>query len=392
LIDSFSEDMVSLGTRSFWKPTSGIDDPAKQQIIKLSGYINIVLQAAHYRSNGNFWQRIFGGSDQITLTSQVTYQTGGDTIAAAVVQDARTVKANRSHYLGVGRNVALKVPADADGLELRVEISAVEDDKLQAMLSFLNTEEYQKPLELAAPVVGQILAISSLVKKLTSKIAPQKRLEATYPGIISSAPDPLPLQNSKLLAGYLILISSSDDDERILDAIDTSKLSVLGDGLKYGNQPVQNTYIIYNISVDSVRGITPKSAWYQKFQEAVRKLDDLYTKEEEKWEGVYGEAISLSQQGGAILDSDPMYIPSEKVNLKRANLGEIKRLYDEWMDKSRGQSFAGTSGEQKLSSFLPAAMAASIDFADETVAEFSRNIESYSSALADAGLTLSWEQ
>jgi hypothetical protein len=384
--------MTSLGTRSFWKATSGTDDPAKQQILKLSGYINIVLQAAHYRSNGNFWQRIFKGSDQITLTSQVTYQTGGETIAAAVVQDARTVKANRSHYLGVSRNVALKVPADADGLELRIEISAVEDDNVQAMLSLLNSEEYQKPLELAAPVIGQILTISSLVKKLTSKVDPQKRLEATYPGIISSDSDPHPLQHNKLLTGYLILISATDDEERLLDTIDTSKLSVLGDGLKYENKPIQNTYIIFNISVDSVRGINPKAAWYQKFQEAIRKLDDLYIKEEDKWEGIYNESLSLWHQGSAMIDGDPMYIPNEKGNIKRANLGDIKRLYNEWVEKNQGKSFAGVSEAQKVSSFLPTAIATSIDFADETVAEFARNIEAYSSDLAGAGLTLSWDQ
>jgi hypothetical protein len=382
--------MASLGTRTFWKPTS-VKEPARQ-ILKFSGYINIVLQAAHYRANGSFWQRIFGGSDQIALTSQVTYQSSGEAIAAAAVQDARPVEANRSHYLGVSRKIALKVPATADGLELSVEISAVQDYKLQAMFSLLSSEEFKQPLELAAPVVGQVLTISSLIKKLTSNIQPQKRLEATYPGIISSDPDPLPLENSKLLTGYLILISANDDDEHILDTIDASKLSVLGDGLKYQNRPVQNTYIIYNISVDAVRGVNPKATWYQKFQEAIRKLDDLYIKDEDKWEGIYGESLSLWQQGGAILEGDPMYIPSEKVSIKKSSFAEIRQLYEACVKSSSGPSFAGISDAQKVGDFLPAVVAKSIDFADETVAEFSRAVEMYSSDLADAGLTLSWEQ
>ena len=158
--------MASLGTRKFWAPIDGIAGSAPPQILKMSGYINIVLHSVHYHSKGGFWQGLFGGSDKITLVSTVTYKSGSNSLDASAVQNISTVKANRDTFLGLGRIIALKIPADCDGLELGVEISAVESDNFGNALNVLNSDDARKPLELAAPVVGQVLMVTTFVKKL----------------------------------------------------------------------------------------------------------------------------------------------------------------------------------------------------------------------------------
>jgi len=379
--------MNSSGTRTFWKPLPDSSEGlASQQILKLSGYINFVLKGVHYQSSGNRWQKIFGGSDKITLTSQITYQNGSDTISAAMVQDVRTVDANRATYLGIGRSVALKVPADGDGLEFRTQISAVHDDKFQTILSLLNADEYRKPLELAAPIIGQILTISSLIKKATTTTSTTK-LEASYPGIISQEATPNPLETNKLLVGYLILLSSTDADEQNLDQVDSAKLAVTEDGLRYNGKPVKSTYIICSVSVDGVRGLNTKAPWYRKLQDAERKLDDLFTVPESKRQKVYEESIGLWSQGTALLDDDPMYIPQERSNIKKERFLKLTQLHSE---RVGGKTYFGGSPNQKAGRFIPRGLVGIVDFANENFGDIEASVRHYSSVLERNGMVLNW--
>lgn len=382
----------SMGTRRIWKPLPGVKNPEDEQILKLGGYINIVLQAVHYRVNGNFWQGIFGGSDRITLTTQLTYQAGNDTKIAAAIQDVRKVKVDAPHYLAIGRNIALKVPATADGLELKVEISAIEDDNLETALTLLNSDEYRRPLELAPPVVGQIFAISSLVKKLFTQAGPKKRLEATYPAIISEQKTPQPDENNRLMKGYIVLVYENDDDEGILDKLDVSKLDVSGDKLKYNGKPMQSTYIVYNISADPFRGLNTAGGWYKKFQSAVRKLDEIDISPEEKWNDIYNQAITFWSQANALLDEDETYIPEEQRLIKKERLKEIKDVYKEKASATTGPAAAGALESQKIGNILPEAIAASIDFAEEPVRRLAIDAQEYSNNLQKVGLALNWEK
>lgn len=381
-----------IGTRRFWKPLPGASKLEDEQILKLGGYISIVLQAVHYRANGNFWQSIFGGSDRITLTSQLTYQAGNDAITAAAIQDVRKVKVDASHYLAIARNVALKIPASADGLELKVDISAIEDDNLETAITLLNSDEYRKPLELAAPVVGQIIAISSLVKKVFTQAAPKKRLEAIFPAVISQQKTAQPVENNRLMKGHLILVYENDDDESILDNLDITKLDVSGDKLTYNNRPLQSTYIVYNISAEPVRGLSTNVGWYRKFQAASAKLDEIEINPEEKWQDIYNQALGLWSQASAMLDEDVMYIPDEQRLIKKERLNEIKKVYKEKTEAITGPAAAGALEFQKIGSILPESIAISTDFADEPVKNLEISAKEYLNKLDDAGLRLDWTQ
>jgi hypothetical protein len=382
----------TIGTRRFWKPLPGITKPEDEQILKLQGYINIVLQAVHYRADGNFWQNIFGGSDRITLTSYLTYQSGNDSISTAAIQDVRKVKVDASHYLAIGRSVALKVPASADGLELRVEISAIEDDNLEAALTLLNSDEYRGPLQLAPPVVGQILAISSLVKKLFSHAGVKKRLEATYPAIISQEKTPQPIENNRLMKGHLILVYEADDYEKILNNLDVSRLDVSGDKLKYNNTPMQNTYIVYNVSADSVRGLNPAAGWYKKFQNASNKLDEIDTSPESKWQDIFNQSLGLWSQASAMLDEDATYIPDEQRLIKKERLNEIRKIYKEKTEAITGPTASGVMESQKIGSILPETIAFSTDFAEEPIRNLAIGAQEYLNNLRSVGLSLNWNK
>jgi hypothetical protein len=93
-----------LGTKVYWRPSVGADSTPRQ-ILKNSGYISVVLQAVQYKASGNFWQEIFGGSDKITVSTQVTWQSGSDSKTAATIQDVRKVSVPSVNSLATGRHI-----------------------------------------------------------------------------------------------------------------------------------------------------------------------------------------------------------------------------------------------------------------------------------------------
>ena len=109
---------------------------------------------------------LVGGKDKIALATTLKYQSGIDSIEATSVQDVQEVKVNKNYNLGLQRNIAIKIPANADAIAMEVKMTAVKNDSLQAKFDMLNQPEYQSALQLAPTVVGQVLTITSLVKKL----------------------------------------------------------------------------------------------------------------------------------------------------------------------------------------------------------------------------------
>jgi hypothetical protein len=262
------------------------------------------------------------------VTSQITYQYGEETIVATALQDVTTVRANADHYIGTAKTIALKIPADADGLCLQVDITAIENDKLQTALQMLNSDEFRKPLELAPPIVGTALTVTSLVKKLFSSTDPKKQLQGSYPGVISQECTPQPLSKNRLVSGYLILISTDDDTDNLLQNLDESKLSVEGDTLRYDGVPMSNTYLVYNISLDGKRGVNDRAPWYAKYRESLLKLNELRTvvgaTEQKK---VYNAALALWNQANGLIESDRNYLEAERDEIQGAKLAELEKRY-----------------------------------------------------------------
>lgn len=214
--------MAILGTKKFWKPSVGSSITQKEnQILKNAGYINLQLRTVNYMSVGDFWQNTFGGKDNIALATTLKYQSGNDSIEAISVQDIREVKANKNYNLGLQRNIAVKIPANADAIAIEVKMIAVKNDSLQAKFDMLNQPEYQSALQLAPAVVGQVLTITSLVKKLFTESDSNAQIEASYAGIISSQQEDNPVSNGKFTRGLLIMISTNDGDQ--FNNVDESK-------------------------------------------------------------------------------------------------------------------------------------------------------------------------
>jgi hypothetical protein len=320
--------MPTLGTKKFWKPATGASVSQKEnQILKNTGYINIQLVSVNYMSSGNFFQNIFGGEDQIALATNLKYQTGVDSIEAASVQDVKTVRVNRNYILGLQRYIAVKIPGHSDALSIDVKITAVKNDNLQAKFEMLNQPEYQSALQLAPTIVGQVLTITSLTKKLFTDTDPQTQLDASYGGIISAQAEEHPVSNGKLTKGLLIMVSTDDGDA--YDDVDESKFEMRGDVLYYDDKEVSNTYIVFNISFDPLKGDDEQSNWYKKYNEALNVLDKIQiTEDNSEWKKIYNDAKNLWIEGNALLDADMTYINSEKVKIKSAAIKLVNEKYN----------------------------------------------------------------
>lgn len=320
--------MATLGTRKFYKNINNTS-AAKNQILKNSGYISIVLHSAFYHSKGNFWQTLFGGRDKIALSSTVTYKSSGRTIEAKSIVDKREVKANRNHELGLSRLLALKVPATADGIEMKVELTAVKDDNFENGLNLMNSPEFQKPLQLASVPVGEILSITNVVKKIFTGVKNPSILEATFAGIISQDKVDQPIQKERLTAGYLIMIANNDEDNAFLSKVDESKFSVEGDGLKYDGKLVTHTNLVFSITFESLKGVDEKALWFKdKYMPAINKLNDiLISMNPEEHEKILADARKLWIEGNALLFSDDTYISDEKFSISQTFFKKIKDRY-----------------------------------------------------------------
>lgn len=319
--------MTILGTKKFWMRSSASTiSQAEDQILKNSGYINIQLFSVNYKSNGNFWQNVFGGSDNIALSTNVKYQTSTENIEATSIQDVRKVDVNSTYNLGLQRNIAIKIPANADALELTVRISAVKDDKLQAKFDMLNKPEFQAALQLTPTIVGKVLTITSLAKRLFTESDSNSQLEATYAGIISSEKESSPVSNGKLTKGYLLLISTNDGLP--FTDVDESKFSLKGDTLYYETNQVENTYAVFSLSFEPYKGDDEKSLWFRKYAEAVNYLDKIHViGNQQEIPRIYAESKNMWIEGNALLAADATYLYKEKTKIKTAMLDVINKKY-----------------------------------------------------------------
>ncbi len=321
--------MAILGTKKFWKPAVGASPSQKEnQILKNSGYLNLQLTSVNYMSKGNFWQNTFGGRDKIALATNLKYQTGVETIEATSVQDVREVKVNKNYNLGLNRNIAVKIPLNADAISIDVKMTAVKDDLLEAKFDMLNKPEYQSALQLAPTVVGQVLTVTSLVKKLFSDSNPNTQLEASYAGIISSQNENNPVSNGKLTKGLLILIST--DDGNNFSDVTESDFELRGDSLFYDNREVENTYAIFNISFEVLKGDDENSNWFQKYNNSLNNLDKIHlVTETSEIDKIYNDSIKMWIEGNALIDADSTYVNKEKLKIKALSLKTIREKYAE---------------------------------------------------------------
>lgn len=318
--------MATVGTRKFWK---SVDGTAQQPvaILKNQGYLSITLHGAYYWSRGNLWQRLFGGVDRIALISQVTYKAQTDVVCTAV-QDVRKVPSNTGAYLGVGRAIAVKVPATANALELGISISAVPSDNFDRILGVLNSDEVKQPLQLAPPVVGAVLAITNVVKRAFTDVNPENRLDAIYPGLISLDESSSPLQENKLVGGYLMVVATEKDNDDFLGQMDPAKLEVVGDGARYDGKPLPYTYVIYNIAFDPRRGVDQGAPWSQKLRSAMQVLNKIAI-DQTKAPEVLASARNLWVEGSALLEADPNYVDDERDEITAKSFEAITKKYEQ---------------------------------------------------------------
>lgn len=334
--------MAIMGTKKYWINSPGKDTSQKdEQILKNSGYINIQLRSFYYNSKGNNWQRFFGGSDKVVLSTNIKYQYSGRNIESSTIQDIREVhvrKKEQTFDFALQRNIAIRIPAHADALEFKVQITGRKKDRLEEAFNMLNSSEFQTALEMAPQVVGQVITVTSLIKKLFTESELKDQLEATYAGIISSENETNPVGNGKLTQGFLILISL-DDDPSFFRNVDESKFSLQGNmmgSLYYDGKKLENsTYIVLLISFENNRGPEEGSEWYKKYRQALSHLESLRIANEMEIENIRRKSIEFWIQGNALLEVDNRYVNREKDTIREAMITKIYNRYQELTEKFR---------------------------------------------------------
>lgn len=315
------------GTRSFFIPNSGMS-VKDAQILKGSGYVTINIKGAHYSSQGNLWQKIFGGTDKVSLSTEVDYVSGTSTTSGQSIEEVRQIKVGHPYYFAGGRTVALKLPTECDQISMKSTISAIENDNLSGALNILNSSDLQSTLQLAPPVVQSTLTIANIVKKLLTNTNLQESLHEQYDGKISVQASDDPIRDVCLVQGTLIIIYREAADDTELDELDETKLLVQGDGLRYDGNPVQNTYVMFQVAFDQIRGETSGAQWYSSFTDAESALDGLAAAANDTdKQKIWASAYATYQQAVKLLNADSTYITSEKKAIAASHLTNMKTVY-----------------------------------------------------------------
>lgn len=314
------------GTRIYFIPNKGVD-LKKAQILKGSGYVTINLKGAHYRSEGNLWQKAFGGSDKVTLSTQITHVATSSSVCASI-EDMRQIQVGKPYYFGSNRAIALDLPTDCNAIEMAVAMTAVKSDNLSGALNILNSGELKGTLQLAPPAVSGALAVANVVKKLLTNTDPQNSLQAEYDGRLSTSSSDDPIRDFCLAQGTIILIYREAEDDTSLDDLDPTKLTADGDGLKYNGQTLENTYTMFQVSFAELRGEDPSAQWYGIFSTAEQSLDGLVTlANDADKQKIWAAAYATYQQAAKLLLADPTYTQYEAKGLAATHFTTLQQKY-----------------------------------------------------------------
>lgn len=315
------------GTRIYFLPNVGAD-AQKAQILEGQGYVTINIVGAHYKADGNLWQKIFGGSDKVSLSTQVTHISGANSTSCTSIEDSRQIPVGSPFYFGSKRFVALKIPTDCDGIEMDVTISAVKSDNLSGALDILNSGELQSTLQLAPPAVSEGIAIAGVVKKLLTNTDPQNCLQSTYAGRLSTASSDDPIRDCCLVQGTIISIYRESDDDTSLDNLDPKQFTINADGLSYSGNAVQNTYVMFQISFDATRAEDPSAPWFTAFNDADSALDQLATAATDAdRQKIWASALATFQQAEKLLLSDPTYTIADRSGIAANRYSALLKKY-----------------------------------------------------------------
>jgi hypothetical protein len=296
------------------------------------------LDSVHYKTDGNLWQRWFGGANKVALSTQVTY-TGSKTHSSASIEDTRDVDVGESVYFGLHRAVTVKLPTDCDSIEIDITMTAVKNDNLSGALNILNGDELKSTLSLAPGPAQSALAIANVVKKLLTAAGPQSQLQVRYAGTVGVKAVEDPTEGDYLAQGRLILLYRENDDDTGLDGLDYSKLSIDHDQLRYEGQFVQNTYVLLSFVFEEVRGADKDADWFGVFQDAMDSLDALASAADDNARlKAWATAYATYKQAAKLLRSDPSYTEVESDGITAAHLVDMQSKYQRLSGKPAPQS------------------------------------------------------
>lgn len=399
--------MNILGTRNIWKSRSSTSNKSEKdsQILKNKGYISVFIEKVFYNAAPTFFQNIFGGKDKVAITTTVIYKTPGQPdIEAKIVLGSTSVNAKYPSILSKSSQIALNVPSQAEGLELKTTITSIKKDNFERTIDLLSDESFQTPLQLDPVGVGQVLTIAKMVRRIFLVDETRAELEGSYAGLIGTEAMEQPVENNRLADGYLIMISNMDKNNDFWNNFDPELLTYEGKELKYNGEKVTLTHIIYSIHSIPARGINEQSVWAKQYQTAVGMLDDLmtvFTRDEQQ--NILKKALEEWKKGTLLLDKDNTYIQAEKNFIKQQKYMEILKTFKQYSSESPllnmdtvelTRSLLGKGGNRVVSPAdeeereVPRSInldGPSLSFEDQLMEEMERNVKEYEALLEESG-------
>jgi hypothetical protein len=168
--------------------------------------------------------------------------------------------------------------------------------------------------------------------------------------------------NGKLTKGMLIFINT--DEGAQFDNVDENKFELRsGSSLYYDNIEVENTYAVFLVSTDEVRGDDQNSNWFKKYALALRNLDKIRQTPAEK-DNFYKESQKIWEEGNTLLDADINYLDKEKNQISLAAIAEIDKKFKNLTQPTQPipssittSILAGLTGSSAFNTFVEAAPA-----------------------------------
>lgn len=315
-----------------WIPFDATQNPQTAQIVRNAEYVSIKIEAAHVSYKSGYLENI----KQIVVSSDVSFDLPTQKIQALNV-NLTWQRSGNENDMPVNDLLAVLSPATPSSINVRVQYAGIGEDRFKPIFDLLSSSDVKTVLNLSAARIAETgLATSILQKFLASPYTssnPRDILNLSQGFVIY--PDASSGRVDSLRQGYIVVISGAEKK-----TVDLNRILSLGtDGLRFDdiNHVLQikqsdgswhtftgNSYVVLSVTTSPVRGIDENSPWFKKFS-AAEQLVDTPTLDGGTAQDAKKQALSLWQDGVALLTADPDYIEAERVKIYKAELAKIEQ-------------------------------------------------------------------
>lgn len=197
-------------------------DPQKV-IVKNDCYFSLIFLGGNYLTQGSLLQRLFGGSDEVSLLASLRLQPDGLVITSMeepnIVLDKRSIRHDTVTNIPLLLNILVKIPAYMDSIGFGFKIATTRrSDNFSVTLDVLNDAANKSVLESFVPTaIGKALGVGKVVKDIFEKLDAAKDNSliqfVVNDFIIPSSAAPGAAGPNLLQEGYLVIFVKGEEQQ-----------------------------------------------------------------------------------------------------------------------------------------------------------------------------------